>query len=88
MTKQLTIVVSRKLCVLELPADSQLRLLSGKVWLTETGRPEDFVLEAGAEHRTRNAGKLLLDAQDEARVEIRPGIDESVKTRPLDGIAA
>ncbi|MDQ7989346.1 MAG: DUF2917 domain-containing protein [Candidatus Dactylopiibacterium sp.] len=73
MTGRLTIVVSGKLSVLELPAGSRLRLLSGRVWLTEAGCARDIVLEAGMSHATQAAGKLLCEAQGEALLEVEAG---------------
>lgn len=70
MINYFTRVRSRDLCVLELAAGSRLRVLSGRIWLTESARAADFVLESGMTHLTRNDGKLLIDAADEAVLEI------------------
>lgn len=58
-----------RLCVLEMAAGQQLKVLSGRIWLTEQGRPRDFVLQAGDTHRTLATGRVLIDAEQLALLE-------------------
>jgi Protein of unknown function (DUF2917) len=38
-----------------------LKVLSGRVWLTEPNDPDDHVLHAGQSHRLRSAGAVVIE---------------------------
>lgn len=43
-------------------AGARLRVLSGRVWLTETGDAGDHVLSPGERHTVRGAGRVVVEA--------------------------
>ncbi len=55
--------------VIEMSAGQQLKILSGRIWLTEQGRAQDFILQAGEVHEIRCCGRVLIDAADFALLE-------------------
>jgi hypothetical protein len=48
----------------------EIRCLSGSVWLTREGDPEDHVLTSGASLVSGRAGRLALLALEPARVQV------------------
>lgn len=72
MKAGLTHIARGKLCVLELDTVREIRVTRGRIWLTESGRPLDFVLEAGQTHLTLGSARLLIEAEDEAWFELAP----------------
>jgi uncharacterized protein YjiS (DUF1127 family) len=51
-----------------------IRVLDGKVWITEDGRQGDRFLEAGRSYRVAGEGLVVVGAEDKtcfARVEVR-----------------
>jgi len=51
---------------------SELRAVSGVVWITETGAAGDVFLRAGESHRLQGKGPALIEAlRGEARIELR-----------------
>lgn len=45
----------------------------GSVWVTQDGKPDDVVLDAGQAHRLDGDGPVLIQALDAACVAIEPG---------------
>lgn len=70
MKAELTHIAHGKLCVLELETAQEIRVASGRIWLTEAGRPVDFVLETGQIHLTETRARILIEAEDEAWLSI------------------
>ncbi|MDP5239848.1 DUF2917 domain-containing protein [Uliginosibacterium sp. 31-16] len=60
-----------RLCVLTARPGQSLHVLTGRVWLTEAGRPVDIILEAGESHMLRSTGKLLIEAATSAHLHWR-----------------
>lgn len=57
-----------QLCVLNAQPGQSLHIIAGRVWLTEAGIPRDVILNAGARHTLRSAGKLLIESPGSARL--------------------
>jgi hypothetical protein len=62
------------------PVDVQV--LGGRVWLTEEGRTEDQMLEAGAHVMLRGDGEVVIQALVPADVRIAPMQDNQRNTSP------
>ncbi|WP_169836758.1 DUF2917 domain-containing protein [Thiomonas intermedia] len=48
---------------LERAAGAQIRLLSGRVWITESGRPEDVFLCSGQSYDIVGPGRVVVEPQ-------------------------
>lgn len=51
-------------------AGAELRVLSGRVWVTQEGDGEDHVLEAGSTFLTDRAGRVAVQSLTRARVQV------------------
>ncbi len=51
-------------------AGTVVRVLEGRVWLTEEGVSEDVFLFPGAEYRLQSLGRVVLDSDGVSRVEV------------------
>ena len=47
---------------LERAAGTQLRVLSGQVWITESGQPDDVFLSAGQTYDIVGSGRVLVES--------------------------
>lgn len=75
---------------LERAAGTQLRVLSGQVWITESGQPDDVFLSVGQAYDVIGAGRVLVEsvaAFGSATLVDPPG-PAFVKTRHLSKRAA
>jgi len=66
MQNELTFVRRGQLCALELASGSRVCVVGGRVWLTEAGIAEDFILSANQEHVVEAGGRVLVDVVDAA----------------------
>lgn len=48
---------------LERAAGAQIRLLSGQVWITESGRPDDVFLSQGQSYDIVGSGRVVVEPQ-------------------------
>jgi hypothetical protein len=46
----------------ELPAGTCIAVQSGRVWLTQTGDANDYVVDAGQRHVTARAGRVVIES--------------------------
>ena len=56
---------------LHLPAGSTLVLAAGRVWLTETGDPEDHFVGAGQTHRVGRGGRVVIEGDSAETAVVR-----------------
>lgn len=64
MQNELTFVRRGVLSALDLAAGTRVCVVGGRVWLTEEGLAEDFVLSPRDEHIVVNGGRVLVDVVD------------------------
>ena len=48
---------------LERAAGAQIRLLSGQVWITESGQPDDVFLSSGQSYDIVGSGRVVVEPQ-------------------------
>ncbi|MFZ5488698.1 MAG: DUF2917 domain-containing protein [Thiomonas sp.] len=48
---------------LERAAGTRLRILSGQVWITESGQPDDVFLSAGQSYDIVGSGRVVVEPQ-------------------------
>ena len=46
----------------ELPAGACIAVQAGRVWLTQTGDPNDYFVDAGQRHVLARAGRVVVEA--------------------------
>ena len=56
---------------LDCPANSGLRILQGRVWISREGAPEDLFLDSGQYLRLHDAARLHLSAEQAAPAWVR-----------------
>jgi Protein of unknown function (DUF2917) len=61
-----------QLLVLEDRAGARIRVLSGGLWLTEEGRPDDRFARPGDELVLSEPGRAVLEGLDRSRIEVTP----------------
>jgi len=61
-------------------AGTVVRVLEGRVWLTEEGVSEDLFLFPGSEYRLQSFGRVVLDSDGVSRVEVATPV--SVRSGP------
>ncbi|MBN2691501.1 MAG: DUF2917 domain-containing protein [Burkholderiaceae bacterium] len=66
---------------LERAAGTQLRLLSGQVWITESGQPDDVFLSAGQSYDVVGTGRVVVEPQAATATLIVSREPASVRTR-------
>ena len=64
MQNELTFVRRGVLCAMDLAAGARVRVVGGRVWLTEAGNTEDFVMSVNDEHVVQSYGRVLIDVVD------------------------
>ena len=63
-------LAAQQLLAVDLPPGMQLRMLSGRAWLTAEGEPGDAIVQAG-EERALHAGRLLIEGLGPARLQLQ-----------------
>lgn len=69
-------------------AGDTVRVLRGRVWLTEGGRPDDVVLACGEQTRLSGSGLAVIEALGPARIELVESQGHSVLDEAVRGIVA
>ncbi len=61
--KKMTIALARGATLnVEEPADTTIRVMRGRVWITQEGSVDDVFVDAGAGHTFRGDGRALISA--------------------------
>lgn len=68
-------------------AETQIRVLEGRVWLTEEGLSEDIFLFPGAQYRLRTTGRVVLDCDSPSRLEIQAPVAVHTDSPPSQRLA-
>jgi hypothetical protein len=58
--------------------DTEIRVLEGRIWLTEEGVAEDTFLFPGASYKLRTSGRVVLDCDSASRIVVHAPV--SVRT--------
>ncbi len=72
MQEEFTCISRSELYVLQADVAQLVQVVRGRIWLTESLRSQDFVLDAGGIHRALPGAKLLIEAEGEAWLKISP----------------
>lgn len=48
--------------------NSRIRILAGEVWLTESGRPQDFIRRTGECYVSAHGGDIVAQALSDSRI--------------------
>jgi hypothetical protein len=65
-----------------------VRILRGRVWLTEEGRPGDVFLNSGEQTRLSGSGLAVIEALGPARIELVETQSRSAVSETVRGIVA
>lgn len=68
---------------------ARIRVIEGRIWLTEEDCLEDVFLGAGESYTLKNPGRVVIDSDDAARVLVEAPVsvnaEQSFATRVSDG---
>ncbi|MGA2549348.1 MAG: DUF2917 domain-containing protein [Burkholderiaceae bacterium] len=57
-----------------------IRVIEGRVWITEEGVTDDSFLFAGSQYQVRTGGRVVLDSDSLSRIEVLESV--AVRTQP------
>ncbi len=68
--------------------DTDIRVLEGRVWLTEEGVAQDQFLFPGTAYRLHTAGRVVLDSDEPSRIELQAPVSVQTGSGGLGNLLA